>query len=87
MFLAFVAYFALGAYYNYSTYGATGADLIPCVGFQYVSRLPFHSLHIADIETSGEKSHTCSGIWSRTYAPQFDHGKALVEGVTSQYDR
>ncbi|RPD54754.1 hypothetical protein L226DRAFT_534876 [Lentinus tigrinus ALCF2SS1-7] len=28
-FLAFAAYFALGAYYNYSTYGATGADLIP----------------------------------------------------------
>ncbi|OBZ70582.1 Autophagy-related protein 27 [Grifola frondosa] len=27
--LAFVAYFALGAYYNYSTYGATGVDLIP----------------------------------------------------------
>ncbi|KAI0665902.1 autophagy-related protein 27 [Trametes maxima] len=27
--LAFVAYFGLGAYYNYSTYGATGADLIP----------------------------------------------------------
>ncbi|KAI0705117.1 autophagy-related protein 27 [Cerioporus squamosus] len=29
LFLAFAAYFALGAYYNYSTYGATGADLIP----------------------------------------------------------
>ncbi|KAL5484935.1 ATG27 [Sanghuangporus weigelae] len=27
--LAFVAYFILGAYYNYSTYGATGSDLIP----------------------------------------------------------
>ncbi|KAF9653253.1 hypothetical protein BDM02DRAFT_3107819 [Thelephora ganbajun] len=27
--LAFLSYFALGAYYNYSTYGATGADLIP----------------------------------------------------------
>ncbi|KAH9935643.1 autophagy-related protein 27 [Fomitopsis serialis] len=27
--LAFVAYFGLGAYYNYSTYGATGLDLIP----------------------------------------------------------
>ena len=31
LFLAFVAYFAVGAYYNYSTYGASGADLIPCV--------------------------------------------------------
>ncbi|KAI0630091.1 autophagy-related protein 27 [Trametes polyzona] len=29
--LAFVAYFGLGAYYNYSTYGASGADLIPYV--------------------------------------------------------
>ncbi|KAG9221108.1 hypothetical protein CCMSSC00406_0005453 [Pleurotus cornucopiae] len=27
--LAFVAYFGVGAYYNYSTYGARGADLIP----------------------------------------------------------
>ncbi|TDL24261.1 hypothetical protein BD410DRAFT_786373 [Rickenella mellea] len=27
--LAFAAYFALGAYYNYTTYGATGSDLIP----------------------------------------------------------
>ncbi|PFH54097.1 hypothetical protein AMATHDRAFT_53914 [Amanita thiersii Skay4041] len=27
--LAFIAYFALGAYYNYSTYGARGLDLIP----------------------------------------------------------
>jgi len=27
--LAFAAYFCLGAYYNYSTYGATGVDLIP----------------------------------------------------------
>jgi len=27
--LTFMAYFALGAYYNYSTYGATGLDLIP----------------------------------------------------------
>jgi len=27
--IAFGAYFLLGAYYNYSTYGATGIDLIP----------------------------------------------------------
>lgn len=27
--LALVAYFGLGAYYNYSTYGASGMDLIP----------------------------------------------------------
>lgn len=29
--LAFIAYFGLGAYYNYSTYGARGMDLIPYV--------------------------------------------------------
>lgn len=29
--LGLLAYFGLGAYYNYSTYGARGADLIPCV--------------------------------------------------------
>ena len=29
--LAFMSYLALGAYYNYSTYGATGFDLIPWV--------------------------------------------------------
>jgi hypothetical protein len=31
LFIAFAGYFALGAYYNYTTYGATGVDLIPCV--------------------------------------------------------
>jgi autophagy-related protein 27 len=29
IFLCFAAYFGLGAYYNYSIYGARGADLIP----------------------------------------------------------
>lgn len=29
MLLALLAYFGLGAYYNYSTYGASGIDLIP----------------------------------------------------------
>jgi len=29
LFLTFAAYFTLGAYYNYSTYGARGWDLIP----------------------------------------------------------
>jgi len=29
--LSLAAYFGLGAYYNYSTYGARGADLIPWV--------------------------------------------------------
>jgi hypothetical protein len=31
LFIALAGYFALGAYYNYTTYGATGVDLIPCV--------------------------------------------------------
>lgn len=31
--LAFLAYLGLGAYYNYSTYGASGMDLIPYVFF------------------------------------------------------
>ena len=31
--VAFLLYFGLGAYYNYSTYGATGFDLIPYVRF------------------------------------------------------
>ncbi|OSX66201.1 hypothetical protein POSPLADRAFT_1132639 [Postia placenta MAD-698-R-SB12] len=29
LFLALIGYFGLGAYYNYSTYGASGLDLIP----------------------------------------------------------
>ncbi|KAK7675985.1 hypothetical protein QCA50_021061 [Cerrena zonata] len=29
LFIALIAYFSVGAYYNYSTYGATGLDLIP----------------------------------------------------------
>lgn len=31
LFIVFGGYFVLGAYYNYTTYGATGVDLIPCV--------------------------------------------------------
>ena len=31
LFLALAAYFGLGAYYNYTTYGARGMDLIPYV--------------------------------------------------------
>jgi autophagy-related protein 27 len=29
--LGFIGYFLLGAYYNYTTYGASGSDLIPYV--------------------------------------------------------
>lgn len=64
--IAFAAYFGLGAYYNYATYGATGYDLIPCVIFA----LPYsQSAHPATaIETSGEKFRTCCKTSYRTYA-------------------
>jgi hypothetical protein len=77
--LAFVAYFGLGAYYNYSTYGATGIDLIPCVCFMYISRM-FVTHTPIDIETSGEKCLTCCGMLFHIYARQFDHARQ-VEAV------
>lgn len=54
--LAFVAYLVLGAYYNYSTYGATGADLIPHRDFW--RDVPYL---IRDVV-----SHLCSSIRPRT---------------------
>jgi autophagy-related protein 27 len=36
--IVFASYFALGAYYNYTTYGATGVDLIPCVPSLLITR-------------------------------------------------
>lgn len=36
LFVVFAGYFALGAYYNYTTYGATGVDLIPCVSSRHL---------------------------------------------------
>ena len=61
--LAFAAYFVLGAYHNYSTYGATGADLIPYVLHSFITLCPltFNRPFVGlcpDIETSGEKYHT-----------------------------
>lgn len=46
LFIAFAGYFALGAYYNYTTYGATGVDLIPCVSSLLYATLPDTEAHI-----------------------------------------
>ena len=56
---AFAAYFAIGAYYNYSTYGARGLDLIPYVN---VAMVLYHYVDapFADIVISGKRCHTCS---------------------------
>ncbi|KAJ2928617.1 hypothetical protein H1R20_g8439, partial [Candolleomyces eurysporus] len=42
--LAFLAYFAIGAYYNYSTYGARGLDLLPIEAAPQVNGLNY-ALH------------------------------------------
>ncbi|KAF8973249.1 putative autophagy protein Atg27 [Flammula alnicola] len=52
---AFVAYFGLGAYYNYSTYGATGYDLIPHRDFW--KEVPYM---LSDVI-----SHLCSNVRPR----------------------
>ncbi|KAF8873137.1 autophagy-related protein 27 [Mucidula mucida] len=55
LFLALVAYFGLGAYYNYSTYGATGKDLIPHRDFW--QEVPYM---LSDVV-----SHLCSSVRPR----------------------
>jgi autophagy-related protein 27 len=60
LFIAFTGYLALGAYYNYTTYGATGVDLIPCVSSLLSVALILKRYHLAvDIEISGARCHTC----------------------------
>ncbi|TFK44723.1 autophagy-related protein 27 [Crucibulum laeve] len=56
--LAFAAYFGLGAYYNYSTYGARGADLIPHRDFW--KEVPYM---LSDV-----LSHLCSTVRPRRTA-------------------
>ncbi|KAF8805838.1 hypothetical protein BYT27DRAFT_7191971 [Phlegmacium glaucopus] len=56
IFLSLAAYFGLGAYYNYSTYGARGADLIPHRNFW--KEVPYM---LSDVV-----SHLCSNIRPRT---------------------
>lgn len=58
LFLSFAAYFALGAYYNYSTYGATGLDLIPHRDFW--REVPYMLRDVV--------SHLCSSVRSRQTA-------------------
>ncbi|PPQ67281.1 hypothetical protein CVT25_005865 [Psilocybe cyanescens] len=53
--LAFVAYFGLGAYYNYSTYGSRGLDLIPHRDFW--KEVPYM---LSDVV-----SHLCSNVRPR----------------------
>ncbi|KIK67390.1 hypothetical protein GYMLUDRAFT_156754 [Collybiopsis luxurians FD-317 M1] len=53
--LAFVAYFGLGAYHNYTTYGATGMDLIPHRDFW--QEVPYMLRDVV--------SHLCSSVRPR----------------------
>ncbi|KAF9462416.1 autophagy-related protein 27 [Collybia nuda] len=53
--LAFAAYFGLGAYYNYSNYGARGTDLIPHRDFW--KEVPYMLRDVV--------SHLCSSVRSR----------------------
>jgi len=55
LFIAFGGYFALGAYYNYTTYGATGVDLIPHRDFW--REVPYMLRDVL--------SHLCSSFQSR----------------------
>ena len=74
IFLSLAAYFGVGAYYNYSTYGARGADLIPwvltifSVTFPLCSRcLPRHRDFWKEVPymLSDVVSHMCSNIRPR----------------------
>ncbi|KAH9998493.1 autophagy-related protein 27 [Russula compacta] len=53
--ITFTSYFALGAYYNYTTYGATGVDLIPHRDFW--REVPYMLRDVV--------SHLCSSFPSR----------------------
>jgi len=55
LFIGFAGYFALGAYYNYTTYGATGVDLIPHRDFW--REVPYMLRDVV--------SHLCSSFQSR----------------------
>ena len=77
--IAFAGYFALGAYYNYTTYGATGVDLIPCVSSLLLVALILMCLSLAvDIEISGARCHTCYETSSRIFVVLSNHDTAQV---------
>ncbi|KZT10686.1 uncharacterized protein LAESUDRAFT_721047 [Laetiporus sulphureus 93-53] len=58
LFLALLAYFGLGAYYNYTTYGASGMDLIPHRDFW--REVPYMLRDVV--------SHLCSAVRPRQSA-------------------
>lgn len=81
-----MSYFALGAYYNYSTYGATGLDLIPWVPF--LTESPFASnadacIVLLGTETSGEKFHTCFAMSWIISVHHFDRGTVAEADILS----
>ncbi|KAJ3544151.1 hypothetical protein NM688_g5774 [Phlebia brevispora] len=83
--VALLAYFGLGAYYNYSTYGATGFDLIPYVSV-HVRRLTANLASSADTVTSGEKFPTCCVMLFHIYVQASARGTRQVEEVILPYD-
>ena len=87
LFISFAGYFALGAYYNYTTYGATGVDLIPCV-FSLRTMAPIlKRLSLAvGIETFGVRYHICFETLSRTFVVLSNHDTAPVGEDISRYN-
>jgi hypothetical protein len=80
--LALGAYFGVGAYYNYSTFGATGLDLIPYVLLSLASAIRSTS---AGTETFGERCLTCFGTSLHTYARASAHDQQ-AEAAMLQYE-
>jgi hypothetical protein len=78
--IAFAGYFILGAYYNYTTYGATGVDLIPCVSpLLLLVALMLKGLSlVTGIEISGVRCHTCYETLSRIFVVLSNHDTAQV---------
>ena len=87
LFISFAGYFALGAYYNYTTYGATGVDLIPCVfSLRPMAPILKHSSLAVGIETFGARYHICFETLSRTFVVLSNHGTAPVGEDISRYN-
>ncbi len=89
LFIAFAGYFALGAYYNYTTYGATGVDLIPCV-FSLLLVIIFNCRSayrlFVDIGIFGARCHTCYETLSRIFVVLSNHDTARVGEDIFQYN-
>ena len=78
--IAFAGYFALGAYYNYTTYGATGVDLIPCVSslLLLVALILKRLSLVVGIEIFGVRCHICYETLSRIFVVLSNHDTAQV---------